>query len=73
MVFRVDFFFERQWKQSAQIFVVQMQCGVFADVRWENGTVSTVQVVASWCRPMWQVFIAVVLVDNTELGDIVDA
>lgn len=68
-----DFLFEWQWQQAAQIFVVQMQCGIFGDVWRENGTVSAVQMVAGWRWPMWQIFDAIIFVNNTKLCDIIDA
>lgn len=72
-VFGFDFLFECQGQEAAQIFVVHMQRGVFGDVRRENGAVGAVQVVAGWCGPMWQVFVAIIFVNDAELRDVIDA
>lgn len=72
-VFGVDFLFECQWQQTAQIFVVHMQRGVLGDVWRENGAISAVQMVAGRCCPMRQVFFAIVFVNDAELCDVIDA
>lgn len=72
-VFGVDFFLKCQWQQTAQIFVVHMQRCVFGDVWREDGTVGAVQVIAGGCRPMRQVLVAIVFVNDAEFGDVIDA
>lgn len=72
-VFGVHFFLKCQWQQTAQVFVVHMQRCVFGDVWREDGTVRAVQVIAGWCRPMRQVLVAIVFVNDAEFGDVIDA
>lgn len=72
-IFRIDFSFECQRQQTAQILVVHVQRGVFGDVRWEDGTIGAVQMVTGRCAPMWQIFFAIVFVDDAEFCDVIDA
>lgn len=72
-VLGADFSFKCQWQQTAQIFVVDIQRCVFGDVWWEDGTVSAVQVITSGCRPVRQVLVAIVFVNDAEFGDVIDA
>lgn len=66
-------FLECQWQQAAQIFVIEIERGVFGDVRWENGAIGTVQVVAFGRCPMGQVRVAVVFVNDSEFLDVLQA
>lgn len=49
-----------------------MQGAVGGDVRGENGAVSAVEAVALLLGPVWQVCSSVVLVNDAELGNIID-
>ena len=64
---------ESQGQQPTQVLVVDMERAVGRDVGREDGAVGSVQSVAALLSPVGQMGASVVLVDDAELGDIVDA
>lgn len=66
----VHFLLEFQRQQTAQILVVHVQSAVGRDVGWEDGSVGSVQAVALLLGPVRQMGTTVVLVNDTELGDV---
>lgn len=69
----VHLLLEAQGQQATQVLVVDVQRAIGGDVRWEDGAVGSIQAVALLLAPVRQMGASIVLVNDAELGNVVDA
>lgn len=73
IISRVHLLLEAQWQQATQVLVVDVQRAIGGDVRREDGSVGSIQAVALLLAPVRQMSASIVLVNDAELGNVVDA